>query len=79
MSIILKDDGTLDSVAVCTECHKEFRGTFSDSGYDSYDSYIEWFIEDIENEHIPCDVIKDESCRGGSNRIPHTMGKLTGL
>ena len=70
MSIILKDDGTLDSVAVCTECHKEFRGTFADSGYDSYDSFIDWFIEDIKNEHETCNVLEDEHRRGRSNRLP---------
>ena len=57
--IVLTDDGSLDTVLICTVCREEFRGNyhsyFEDTEEYSYDNFIDWFIEEITAEH-ECEV-----------------------
>ena len=58
--IVLSDDGTMDTVLVCTECREEFRYNYDPepsepgderSDEQAYDDFIDWAIEDAESEH----------------------------
>ena len=61
MAILLGDDGTLDTVVICSECGREYRGNFDpamsdtiddiEADYD-YDAFVESFIADISSEHV---------------------------
>lgn len=66
MAIVLGDDGTLDTVIVCTKCGREFRFNFdpdmhnddpdnhtcTDGSCDCYDKFVERCIEDVKSEHV---------------------------
>ena len=59
MSILLGDDGTLDTVVFCSECGREYRGNFDpampdtiDDIEEDYKAFVESFIADIEAEHV---------------------------
>lgn len=53
----LSDDGTLDTVIVCTDCGRELRYTYDpysddpDSGLEPYDSFVDWALQDAEAGH----------------------------
>ena len=50
--ILLIDDGTLDTVAMCMACNEPFRGTFQpDSDSDTYEDFVERFIKEIADDH----------------------------
>ena len=53
MPFYLGDDGTLDTVIVCSECGKELRYTFdpdtTESGYDDFVGDVLW---EAEQEHV---------------------------
>tara|TARA_Y100000296_G_C5091458_1_gene215059 strand:- start:83 stop:307 length:225 start_codon:yes stop_codon:yes gene_type:complete len=50
--IVLIDDGTLDTVVMCTACNEPFRGTFQpDSDSDTYEDFVKWFIKEIADDH----------------------------
>jgi hypothetical protein len=57
MAARLGDDGTLDTVIYCSECGQEQRYNYSaedediNHGIASYDSFVDWCIEDFESEH----------------------------
>jgi len=61
MSIVLSDDGTLDTVLVCTECRAHFRYNFAShmegadeaepANDDAYDQFVAWAIADAAEEH----------------------------
>jgi hypothetical protein len=55
--IELVNDGTLDTVLVCSECRQKFRGNWygGESPEDSYETFVAWFISDTEEEH-QCEV-----------------------
>ena len=60
-NIALSDDGTMDTVLVCTDCREEFRYNFDAEWHDDdcredkdcgcYDVFVSWAIEDAESEH----------------------------
>lgn len=57
MSILLGDDGTLDTVVYCSECRHEYRGNYdpgpdNNGSEDDYDGFVNSFIEEIEAEHV---------------------------
>jgi hypothetical protein len=54
--IQLTDDGTMDTVLVCSECGQEMRYNFDPCPEDendpgAYDHFVQWAIEDCESEH----------------------------
>lgn len=57
--IVLSDDGTMDTVVVCTECGSEMRYNFvpfepEEGGTPEdkqYENFVEWAIEDAESQH----------------------------
>lgn len=54
--IRLGNDGTLDTVLVCRECGQEARYNFDPDTAETdddtaYDTFVEWAIEDFDNEH----------------------------
>lgn len=63
MSIVLSDNGTLDTVLRCEDCGEEFRYNYEvgapptdaqEAGCapeDTYDDFVQWAIEDAESEH----------------------------
>jgi hypothetical protein len=56
MSFYLGDDGTLDTVIVCSECNRELRYNFvndgdSDEGEESYDEFVSWAKADAADSH----------------------------
>jgi len=63
MSIVLGDDGTLDTVLHCTDCGQEFRYNFDPSNDigedqspdDAYDAFVAWAIEDAAGQHEDTD------------------------
>jgi hypothetical protein len=66
--IELADDGTFDTVLRCSECGKEFRGTYAaDDGSAlekveaevDYADWIEEFINEVEAEHV-CNADEQE-------------------
>ena len=55
MPILLGNDGSMDTVVFCSECGREYRGTWmpdSDDTDDTYDAYVEWFMDDVGTSHI---------------------------
>ena len=58
MPILLGDDGTMDTVVFCSECGREYRGNWdpnpdtAECGDETYDDFIDWFIGEIEVEHV---------------------------
>ena len=54
MSILLGDDGTLDTMVYCSECKREYRGNWDPSGEedDTYDNFINWLIDEVTDEHV---------------------------
>lgn len=52
----LGDDGTLDTVAVCTECGEEIRYTYNPvgTGEDDYQEFVKWVLQDAADSHT-CD------------------------
>lgn len=80
MSIELTDDGTMDTVLRCTECGGEMRYNYDNDietpveaepfGWQArYDAFVEWAIEDAENEHecparLRCDACEMLSING---------------
>ena len=58
--IELIDDGTLDTVLRCSECGEELRYNYDggdispDESAPSYDSFIEWAIQDATDTHECC-------------------------
>lgn len=62
MAFRLGDDGTLDTVIVCTDCSAEMRFNADDTMHSDdcvnmagtcgcYDTFIEWCIEQCESDH----------------------------
>lgn len=60
--IRLGDDGTMDTVLVCSKCGEEFRYNFEpsndpvddendDDGPEAYDDFVKWAISDATEEH----------------------------
>jgi hypothetical protein len=56
--IQLGDDGTLDTVIVCTQCNSEFRFNFAsteeadeEEEY-SYDDFIDECIAEVQSDHV---------------------------
>lgn len=49
--IELTDDGTLDTVLRCSVCGEEMRYNYDGTSALSYDSFVDWAIEDAEVEH----------------------------
>ena len=48
----LRDDRTLDTVIFCVECGQEERFTFMpQTDEDSYDDFVEWCLDEFEDEH----------------------------
>ena len=52
MAILLGDDGTLDTMVYCSECGKEYRGTYQPDSADSYTEFVEWLTDEFASEHI---------------------------
>lgn len=51
-TIVLSDDGTLDTVLVCTVCREEMRYNFApDTDDETYEDFVAWAIEDASAEH----------------------------
>ena len=55
-TIVLGDDGTMDTVVYCTQCGQEFRGTWDDDGTDDsltgwHSLVVDWLIADVTAEH----------------------------
>ena len=78
----LGDDGTLDTVLVCSECGQETRYNYDPEGADpgltpecAYDSFVAWAIEDAEQEH-ECESPACQRCQG-KGRV--WMGDLGGV
>lgn len=72
MSINLSDDGTLDTVLVCSECNQEFRFNFAaDDDHDStYEGFVEDCIADVTAEH-ECSTEDDEPTEGDLTTTDH--------
>ena len=66
MAIELSDDGTMDTVLVCSECGEQFRYNFDGTGLEGgcehgcapeadcgheYERFVEWAIEDATGDH----------------------------
>lgn len=51
MPFELSDDGTLDTVLRCTTCGEERRYNFDPETGESYDEFIDWAIEDANDDH----------------------------
>ncbi len=51
MAFELSDDGTMDTVLVCSFCGVEARYTFDGEDGESYDEFVAWAIEDAEGDH----------------------------
>lgn len=60
MRMRLGDDGTLDTLIVCSDCKAEFRYNYdpvhgredaTDDADDNYDSFVAWALEDAEGAH----------------------------
>lgn len=60
MAMQLGDDGTLDTVIVCSECGEELRYNFDgidDDGRaemsdgDAYEAFVTWALEDAGEQH----------------------------
>lgn len=47
----LIDDGTLDTVFECGLCHEEIRYNFEPVDGETYESFLEWCVEDFEQTH----------------------------
>ena len=62
MSIYLSDDGTMDTVVVCSDCGQEFRGTYDGEGDPTtgYDDFVKWLIDEITGEHV-CEEEEEEA------------------
>ena len=59
-AIELGDDGTMDTVLVCTQCSEEFRGTYDGPGGEvDYTAWVGEFIEEVAAEHV-CDELRAE-------------------
>lgn len=69
----LSDDGTMDTVIMCSLCGEEFRYTYLGSpdtateDWDSaYNDFVKWAIQDAAERHLSSHV---PTC-------PHCSGKL---
>lgn len=58
MPILLTNDGSLDTTAICSECNETFRGNYamdtmdiSDDDVPSYDAWLEEFLASIQEDH----------------------------
>ncbi len=62
MAIVLRDDGTLNTVLYCTECGEEERFNFSPESCEEcektdaeecthYDDFVDWCIEQMTEKH----------------------------
>ena len=63
--ILVSDDGTLDTVLVCSDCGAELRynwdgdsGSHSNAANSGYDAFVEWAIEDATTAHV-CEEEKE--------------------
>ena len=53
--ISLKDDGSLDTVFVCSECVGEIRYNFQYSDFATYEEFLGWAKEDAK-EWCDCNL-----------------------
>jgi hypothetical protein len=49
--MLLGDDGTLDTVIVCSECGAEMRYNFDGSDGEEYADFVEWAKDDAADDH----------------------------
>lgn len=65
-SFSLIDDGTMDTVIRCDKCGEEIRFTAAECNSDSeedgdtYDNFVQWCIEECEDDHV-CDTVPDDA------------------
>jgi hypothetical protein len=84
MAFILTDDGTLDTVLVCTECNHEVRYNFQESCLDNdedgcearsddkaYADFVAWAITDADDED-------DHDCPGTKEPVPDERTRAEG-
>lgn len=54
--MVLSDDGTLDTVIVCSICHQEYRYSFDSDEYGEPElamrEFIDWAKEDAYQTHV---------------------------
>lgn len=49
-SFSLVDDGTLDTVIMCDDCHAVYRYNFADEAEEDYQSFVMWAMSNMD-EH----------------------------